>query len=127
MKTSILTLTLAAVLYILPNSLKAQGKLEFNKVIYTDVPAAGNVPISVPAGKVWKIESAGCGVPASGTYIYLRNSSSQNVAILFLSGNPHEYKVALPYWLPESFTGSFQQSGNSSACSVSIIEFNVVP
>ena len=105
----------------------AQGNLQFNQVVYTNLPSGGNVPISVPAGKVWKIESVGCGTTVSGTVVYLRNSASQNVAVLFLNGNPHAYQSVTPYWLPASFIGSFQQSGNAANCSISVIEFNVLP
>lgn len=105
---------------------QAQKTLEFNQVLnfkvggsYPDVAA-----FTVPANKVWKIESAGTAY--SGTsYLYLQDSSGER--IWYMGGNSGDI-VHYPYWLPSGFSGFFERSFNSSSGggSISIIEFNVV-
>ena len=41
---------------IVTSFLKAQGNLQFNQVLILDATVAGNA-VTIPAGKVWKIES----------------------------------------------------------------------
>jgi hypothetical protein len=101
----------------------AQGNLQFNQVILFTVPANTTVAFTVPAGKVWKIESIGVG-GASSTSVVLRDGSANMIAYLLGTTNASQ----LPFWLPESFSGSFQSTGtNPYRDVVSIIEFNVVP
>lgn len=104
---------------------QAQGNLQFNQVIIFNIPPSGNVPFTVPAGKVWKIESAGVG-GTSSTSLSLRDASSNTIAYFFGAGTGNN--TPFPFWLPDSFSGSFQSSGtNPYRDVVSIIEFNVVP
>jgi hypothetical protein len=104
---------------------KAQGNLQFNQVILFDIAISGSQVINVPAGKVWKIESVGMGSSGSAPDIFLRNSAAQNICHFAAPGST--VAASLPYWLPASFTGSFLNNNPSFRCSISILEFNVVP
>jgi hypothetical protein len=127
MKTRI---TLASIFIVMlsllfTNDVKAQGNLQFNQVILVDLGPSGSQSISVPAGKVWKIESVGIASNGSNNGVYLRNSGAQ--AIAHFSNVTNAYSTTLPFWLPASYSGSFLNSTSSYRTSVSIIEFNVVP
>jgi hypothetical protein len=103
---------------------KAQGNLQFNQVILLDIAATGTYTINVPAGKVWKIESA-ASHNGSNTGIILRNSAAQ--AIGMFSNSSTVATSCFPFWLPSGFSGSFQNGTSGGRISISIIEFNVVP
>ncbi len=125
MSKKILAPVLLVALFIIgfSRSSSAQGNLQFNQVILIDINFNTIQPIAVPAGKVWKIESAGSG-SSSSNGVYLRNASATAIAYFAttnVSSSPY------PYWLPSGFTGSFQNIHPSLRMSVSIIEFNVVP
>ncbi len=130
MKT-IRTLVIASFIFIGAGFSKksfAQGNLQFNQVILYDIPGNTSQSITVPAGKVWKIESASTSHPCNS--IYLLNSSGQYIAQLYIPGNANlsSSSLTLPYWLPSSFSGSFRVGDNCvNRGSVSIIEFNVIP
>jgi hypothetical protein len=120
------TILFAAIfLLLLSKSSFAQGNLQFNQVILFDIAASGTQAITVPAGKVWKIESVSMGSTSSNADIFLRNASA--IAIAHFSGPATANTAIYPYWLPTSFTGSFVNNHPSFRCSISIIEFNVVP
>ncbi len=103
---------------------KAQGNLQFNQIIVFDMASGATQAISVPANKVWKIESTGTGA-SSNPSIDLRNSSAAAIAH-FGSMTGAAATANYPFWLPSGFTGSFQNL-NAQRSSISIIEFNVVP
>ena len=102
----------------------SQGNLQFNQVInmsynynflnYGQKQTVGSV--TVPVGKVWKIESA---IPFnySGTSQFLVN----NFTVLY--NNPNNQ----PIWLKSVDNCRFTLSSTLSSYSISIIEFNVVP
>ena len=113
-------------------NLSAQGNLQFNQV--TSVTITGNLSamssittnVTVPAGKVWKIQSASSGYYSST--VYMRDASGNFLATLYSSNLG--YRVNFPYWLPSGFTGDFIRYGNTGSgpkSTVSIIEFNVIP
>lgn len=105
----------------------AQGNLQFNQVINLIIPANTIVPFTVPAGKVWKIESAGLGGSSSSSLI-LRDASALPIAYFFGATSTSGGNAPFPFWLASSFSGSFQSTGtNPYRDVVSIIEFNVVP
>lgn len=124
----------------------AQGNLQFNqaKIISNTDPMQ-----TVPAGKVWKIESvftAGdqdvygvqtsgttlslfptCGVPSfyyqySGRYLAINN-----IPISFGIHNAGEQMTNLPIWVPAG--SNICTCTNSSICArgYSVIEFNIIP
>jgi hypothetical protein len=106
----------------------SQGTLQFNQVLWFQLEDEVSFPISVPAGKVWKIESAAINAGSSQMFVYLRNSTDETVAIL--EKGTDDYTQPLPYWLPSGYTGSFYfwySSTGPYRASVSIIEFNVIP
>ena len=99
---------------------KAQGNLQFNRVVVYDIQGASSTAFIVPAGKVWKIEMA----IVVGGDMYVQNSASQDLGTL----NSSSGNTRVPFWLPGSFVGSFYCSASSSnRGAVSIIEFNIVP
>ncbi len=122
---------------------KAQGELQFNQVIFLEksivLPANISSPfteqsITVPAGKVWKIES----VMAS----FFQNSSSPNPGfstsgtvmlnkkIIFSTGNVANFPIWLPagtYTIRYIYNQSTSGSINELYGGISAIEFNVVP
>jgi hypothetical protein len=102
----------------------AQGNLQFNQVINYTIVGSTPFTFTVPAGKVWKIETVA--VEYTNTpNVYLRNSSNQILATFYSSAS---YNNPLPYWLSSGYTGNFFLSNSSTyRGSVSIIEFNVVP
>lgn len=126
--------------------LNAQGNLQFNqaKIISNTDP-----PQTVPAGKVWKIESvftAGdqdvYGVQTSGTnlslfpacsvpsfyYLYSgRYLAINNIPISFGIHSAGEQMTQLPIWVPAG--SNICTCTNSSLCArgYSVIEFNIIP
>lgn len=103
------------------NKSQAQGNLQFNQVILVDLASGGTQAIAVPAGKVWKIETAST-YNGSNAGITVRNAAVQPIGILSTSTAAASY----PFWLPSGYSGSFFNNAAGRSC-ISIIEFNVVP
>ncbi len=120
-------------------AIKAQGNLQFNRVFLVEnsftIPINilgpfSDVSITVPAGKVWKIES----VMAS---IYNGNGSiSTSVAVLLNNKSLYQGEVmaSFPVWLPEGtytlrlvYTSNTGSTNNVAYGGISGIEFNVTP
>jgi hypothetical protein len=144
--------------FLVPFSfLFAQGNLQFNQVYNlnysgTQTPTAGvptvtfqNASISVPAGKVWKIESANVTTQQSistgyllhpivnggGTFLMLNN-----IVIANNLGTTMNYDkfTCFPFWLPAGtypvkLVGQYPNDyGAWTAYSnISVIEFNIIP
>lgn len=125
---------LLAVFLITGFTLHAQSTLEFNQVLVISGAAQ-----TVPAGKVWKLESY---VQSEVTYGNNYNSSScssESYQSPFLINGLRYYNMggvatgsgtlytvatnAFPIWLPAGSTAGTVCSGDF----LSIIEFNVVP
>lgn len=105
----------------------AQGNLQFNQVIFFDIPYGSTQSFTVPAGKVWKIESVGA--TSSSCVVWLQNGSGQAVGNLYYV-SASNYQPAFPIWLPSNHAGFFAYNINNctgARAYVSIIEFNVVP
>ena len=94
----------------------AQSNLQFNQVLIVDATSLGT-PVTVPTGKVWKIESVA--LSANSAYFQI-NWGGINYFVLNNSGS----YANLPFWLPSGASVSFVGSVNGK---VSVIEFNVVP
>ena len=94
----------------------SQGNLQFNQVLIIDATVAGNA-VTIPAGKVWKIESVA--MVSNNSYFQIQWGDANYFVINTSSGYSN-----LPFWLPSNTTVTFIAS---SATKVSIIEFNVVP
>lgn len=119
-------LALLFLLFLCINTANAQGNLQFNQVILYTLDVDTPQSFTVPAGKVWKIESASSGYYSSS--VYLRDASGNTLATLY--ANNLDYRVHYPYWLPSGFSGDFRRLGNTSSgpkATVSILEFNVIP
>ena len=145
----------------LSSSLFAQGNLQFNQVISQNL--TGTLPntgtsapeytfqtlvITVPVGKVWKIESSSCHTVSgsSGNETKLAGTSSVDNIVLFLDHDVLSYaynntaslslvsSTNLPLWLP---SGSYslkligkcqtQYVSYSAYGSLHAIEFNIIP
>ena len=125
---------LSFALVCLFTQLRAQGNLQFNQVkLVTTVQ-------TVPAGKVWKVESAQYGggatftinnsgpnpingvmsIQVNGTTIFLNiitNSGSSAYPAISTTGQ------TFPIWLPAGST----VAASTNTAYVNVIEFNVVP
>ena len=122
----IVSLIFTSTFFLAAKVVSAQGNLQFNQVKLYDLTSGTAQAFTVPAGKVWKIESAGAG--QTGCSVYLQNSSAVSMAYLYISSASSTESV-FPIWLPSGFVGDFLY-GNGCAPfkgMVSIIEFNVIP
>ena len=126
MKKSILIISILAMAYLT----NAQGNLQFNQVKrlnYTGTAGAYSATtigsITVPAGKVWKIESGS--LFANVFYVITSFSLSVDSQMLWSSGF-----AAQPIWLGPG-TYPIQIMSNNSAepytAAISGIEYNVIP
>ena len=121
--------------------LSAQGNLQFNQILnltYTNNFSSSYTKatvgsVIVPAGKVWKIESTSAYRNAT-TYF----DPNVNFLSLFFGtfcvrselGGNYGISTSYPIWLSEgTYNVVMNITGNSGnmICSVSIIEFNVIP
>ena len=107
-------------------SFRAQGNLQFNQVLYLSNTSDNQTQWTVPAGKVWKMESVG--VASSSLNVYVNNALAFIYAGAYSnSGTSGYYRNAdaSPIWLPAgSVLGHACSCGNRW---FSIIEFNIVP
>jgi hypothetical protein len=94
----------------------AQGNLQFNQVLILDASTSG-IAHTVPAGKVWKIESVA--MSSNNAYFQI-----QWAGLSFFIVNTSSAYNNLPFWLPSSAAVTFIASATTK---VSVIEFNVVP
>ncbi len=117
----------SVILYLAACFTFAQGDLQFDQVVLLEIEGGGSPYISptytVPAGKVWKIESAGA--TTSSFEIHKINNTQVDMAI-HTSGS-FNHGENLPLWLPEGTTISFYEADTSpdEGGIVSIIQFNV--
>lgn len=123
------------------SKLFAQGNLQFNQVIRPSVSGLGTTQsFVVPAGKVWKIESA-------DSYVYSNVAPTQinpmNGGMLFFGGQIMNsvYKNAIgihypemPKWFPSGTYdlrltdyGGNSYSGQTCVGVMNVIEFNIIP
>ena len=112
---------------------KAQGNLQFNKVLTFSGTVAGgsNSELwTVPVGKVWKIES----LPNPGTLFTSGTGGNMTfningVAVIYLNNTNNSTQINLPIWLKENDNIRFSHTLASSSYYynyyISIIEFNV--
>ncbi|MEY3048644.1 MAG: hypothetical protein RL365_682 [Bacteroidota bacterium] len=124
----------------------AQGNLQFNqaKIISNTDP-----PQTVPAGKVWKIESvfsdAGadtyavdgsgstqsfftiCGAPSFYYHYYGRYLGINSIPLSFGIHSAGNQMTNLPIWVPAGSTICTCTSATFCARGYSVIEFNIVP
>jgi len=129
-------LLLLSILFIALGA-KAQGNLQFNavkrfsnnslSVAYGATVSAGS--ITVPADKVWKIESGSCSTIYGGTV----NSSYLSIGdqLLFCQTNAQIFFHSPPIWLPAGTYSIliYNLSGGVATfkTNISAIEFNIIP
>jgi hypothetical protein len=137
------TIGLLSMIIMLAFTVSAQGNLQFNQVIYIKMsyvlPTSSSFQTSqqtltVPPGKVWKIESASGSAQGSTNYVSPTTSITLDGVILtFYNGSSGTYwETNFPIWLPE---GTYTLAMVSSTSTVnttitgrlSAIEFNVTP
>ena len=123
----------------LGHCIMAQGNLQFNQVkLVTTLE-------TVPAGKVWKVESVIYNIPSGSNTYQTGNygdcsASDYNKSAITVDGIPtkvgqgttplgyssgyytHTYTI-LPFWLPAGAT----LSGGVCLNKISVIEFNIIP
>jgi hypothetical protein len=126
--------------------LEAQGNLQFNqaKIISNTDP-----PQTVPAGKVWKIESvfsdasadtyavdgsgatqaffSACGIPSFYFHYYGRYLAINSIPLSFGIHSAGNQMTNLPIWVPAGSTICTCTSPSYCARGYSVIEFNIVP
>jgi hypothetical protein len=99
----------------------AQGNLQFNQVLNVEFTSSGSTTLTVPIGKVWKLENLvmsslnnyAC-FSYNGTTYYLRQHNTSSSAW-----------DNFPFWIGSGKTVSF--GAGCASGMISIIEFNVVP
>jgi hypothetical protein len=97
--------------------------LNFAQVIVMKINPGASPTLSVPTGKVWKIES----VSISGTSgSVILKKGGQDVGILFSTISNSNYGSQLPFWLNDTFGASVLNDSTHRA-SVSITEWNIAP
>jgi|LakMenEpi03Aug12_release.lakeMendotaPanAssembly.Ray.scaffolds.fasta_scaffold1431834_1 hypothetical protein len=108
--------------------ISAQGNLQFNQVLYlsSTFPSNNNIG-TVPAGKVWKIESVGGG--STGFTPWFRINGVNAGYFIFNTTNAQMAfnSCRLPMWFPAGTAIGFGSNEGGSVIWFSIVEFNVVP
>ena len=123
----------------------SQGNLQFNQVKIVSNTDASQ---TVPAGKVWKIESvfseggdtypldgngstqtyfSSCGIPSFYFKNYGRYLSINNIPVSFGIHSAGSQMTNLPVWLPSGTTICTCIPSYICARGYSVIEFNIVP
>jgi len=115
---------LLAILLSHTNTATAQvgTELQFNQVLlqkYTGSATPYSSPTyTVPAGKVWKLESA-----RSAASVIIKTLDGTTMGLIITSSsNPNH----LPIWLPENTTIIFESTNSPFATYISILEFTVI-
>jgi hypothetical protein len=104
-------------------ALKAQGNLQFNQVINMVFTGANTTPVTVPAGKVWKIENCMLNTPSNNYAYMLYNGVYYNLRQQLSSA----HNVNFPFWLASGTSVTFGGNGGGAGGMLSILEFNIVP
>jgi hypothetical protein len=123
----------------------SQGNLQFNQVKIVSNTDASQ---TVPAGKVWKIESvfseggdtypmgasgtvyahfSACGLASFNFQNYGRYLSINNIPVAFGIHSAGNQMTNLPVWLPSGTTICTCMPSYICARGYSVIEFNIVP
>lgn len=138
---SLLKVTITAAFIFLSATLFAQGNLQFSQVLNYNLSITGggsvtyakdNVTLTVPAGKVWKIESGHLSeqITSSSAQYYVPGGYLLLDGSIIAGESSNNYDPKFPIWLsPGTYTLTLQGGTNSSNYYwygfVSIIEFNV--
>ncbi|MFN4911774.1 MAG: hypothetical protein ACK444_07495 [Flavobacteriales bacterium] len=107
---------------------KAQGNLQFNQALLLSATANNSTQWTVPAGKVWKLESMG--VNASAVYVYFNGTMAfEYWGATGSTGNNGYARSAdsSPLWLPAGTVVGHYSNATTAYRWFSILEFNIVP
>ena len=104
-------------------ALNAQGNLQFNQVINMAFTGANTTPVTVPAGKVWKIENCMLNTPSNNYAYMLYNGVYYNIRQQLSSA----HNVNFPFWLSTGTSVTFGGNGGGTGGMLSILEFNIIP
>jgi hypothetical protein len=114
-----------ALLFTASLSSFAQGNLQFNQVISASFNLGSNAnstTLTVPVGKVWKIESMGCNNYTPHNISYVINA----IAFSVIPG--YQKDAGSTIWLKAGDTFYLRNLVNyASGVYYSILEFNIVP
>lgn len=116
-------LLLFLVLFLCLESFKAQGNLQFNQVINMAFSGANTTPVTVPAGKVWKLENCMLNTSSNNYVHMLYNGVYYNMRQQVSGANNGNF----PFWLSAGTSVTFGGNGGGAGGMLSIIEFNVIP
>ncbi len=111
---------------------KAQGTLQFNQVLTLESSVSSCLICwTVPAGKVWKIESASSNSD-SPISLYVNNRALGDLTGYAFSTTSTSYwgtrwGVKFPFWLQANASLGFSGAGSSRNTTFFVIEFNVIP
>ena len=114
------------ILFILLISIEtslAQGNLQFNQVINMAFSGANTTPVTVPAGKVWKLENCMLNTPSTNYAYMLYNGVYYNMR----QQQNSAHNVNFPFWLSTGTSVTFGGNGGGTGGMLSILEFNIVP
>lgn len=111
------------VIFLCIGAFKAQGNLQFNQVINMAFTGANTTPVTVPAGKVWKIESCMLNTPSNNYAYMLYNGVYYNMRQQQTSA----HIVNFPFWLSSGTSVTFGGNGGGTGGLLSILEFNIIP
>lgn len=127
-------ITTTAFLFVLLTNASAQGNLQFNQVINGELTALVAYSttlmgtITVPAGKVWKIESTSLLYDGGATFYTDGNPVFINNHLVWQKSSNNLSSSQLPLWLSAgTYNVRANGSDNTLIFSYSVIEFNVVP
>jgi|694.fasta_scaffold74672_2 hypothetical protein len=107
------------------NLLQAQGSLQFNEVKLLTA-TSNNTTFTVPANKVWKVETAGVSSNSSAYLSISINGSSYWLTPNWNNVDQGRYQLRLPLWLPAGTAVSLPFS-TSDTRMISVLEFNIIP
>ena len=94
--------------------------MQFNQVVLLEFNTYPSPIYTVPAGKIWKVESAGQGCGMRIETINGNDTGGMDIG-------ENLYEVKLPMWLPENTTINFGNGCAPDWAYVSILEFTVIP
>lgn len=106
-------------------SLRAQGSLQFNDVKLLTA-TSNNTTFTVPANKVWKVETAGVSSSSSSYLSISINGSSYWLTPNWNNVDQGRYQLRLPLWLPAGTVVSLPFS-TADTRMISVLEFNIIP
>lgn len=105
--------------------MQAQGSLQFNEVKLLTANS-NNTTFTVPANKVWKVETAGVSTGSSSYLSISINGSSYWLTPNWNNIDQGRYQLRLPLWLPAGTIVGLPFS-TSDTRMISVLEFNIIP